>query len=100
MTNHYRLLKLYLLRVYPICEVCGIRRSTDCHHMLYHRMKGRQELDCVQNCSAVCHECHMNGIVNSHKARETHWAKRTEEGYQLREWVDSLQLKSKEYFGG
>ena len=64
--------------------------------MLYHRMKGHPELDCIENCAAVCHECHMEAMVNGYKFQEQHWARRKQYGFDMRGWNDGLKLLTKE----
>ena len=95
----YQSFKSELLQRYPVCECCGFRKATEVHHCLYHRIKGRDELDCIQNCSAVCHHCHMDGKVNSYEYQVKHWEKRRLEGFDMARWLDNLGWYSKEYWG-
>jgi len=89
-------MKVELLRLYPLCEYCGYRPATEAHHVLYHRMKGHPELDCIENCAAVCHECHMDGKVNGWDFQVHHWQKRRRHGLDMAGWNDNLRLRIKE----
>jgi hypothetical protein len=95
MTHQYDLFKAELLHLFPYCEYCNYQPATEAHHVLYHRMKGRPELDCLENCAAVCHECHMDGKVNSWDFQVHHWQKRSRQ-FNMAEWNDNLELKVKE----
>jgi len=50
----YQQFKAELLQQHPICEYCNFRKATEVHHCLFHRRKGVPELDCIENCAAVC----------------------------------------------
>ena len=57
------------------CEFCGDRTSNDyqAHHCLFHRMKGRPELDEDYNLMVVCQKCHK--YANSFEVRKLFWKK-------------------------
>jgi len=94
----YQQFKAELLQQHPICEYCNFRKAAEVHHCLFHRRKGVPELDCIENCSAVCHKCHYEGKVNSREFRQRHWQKRKAECFLMDRWLDQLPLRVKEGF--
>ena len=82
MTEAYLQFKLALLQLYPTCEICGLRQSTEVNHCLYHKHGGI--FDTVENCQAVCVECH-NRFGHSNQNKRRHWMKR-EGQYDMQKW--------------
>lgn len=96
VNDSYRLLKHALLEKYPLCEVCGMRRSEEVNHCLYHKHDGI--FDTIENCQAVCHKCHMEGKAHTRENKLAHWKKRKEEGYKMNEWNETVPGYRKEYW--
>jgi len=87
-TNSYILLKEALIAAYPICEICGVRRSIEVNHCLYHKHGG--VYDDFENCQAVCHECHMTGGAHTRANKLAHWKKRVKEGFDMDGWNETI----------
>ena len=96
VNDSYRLLKHALLAKYPLCEVCGMRRSEEVNHCLYHKHDGI--FDTIENCQAVCHKCHMEGKAHTRENKLAHWKKRKEEGYKMNEWNETVPKTRREYW--
>ena len=79
-----------------VCECCGKpQTSLEAHHTFIHRMKGHPELDCAQNASLVCYDCHyVTGKADSKEFFEDFWDKQSER-YDMQAWAESLPLKVK-----
>lgn len=80
------------------CEICGGRRGLQIHHSLYHRMKGKPELDEEENLELVCSVCHEYANTYSHRR---HFWRRQCKIYgkeTMREWHNDLDLKVKTSF--
>ena len=82
----------------PYCEMCYWRPATDPHHCIIRQMKGHPEYDVLENLEALCHDCHMDGYVDSYEHSQAFWARQVERGYKMQEWKDSLGLKYKEEY--
>ncbi len=80
------------------CEACGCAPWTELHHCLVHKMKGHQELDCVENLMAVCKDCHP--YCNGWNTRVKFWNSQVEFYGLLHmlEWLTNLDLKIKPRF--
>ena len=88
-SNSYILLKEALISKYPYCEICGMRRSIEVNHCMYHKHGGI--FDDFENCQAVCHECHITGRAHWRSTKEAHWKKRVSEGYyDMQAWNESV----------
>lgn len=87
-TNSYILLKEALLAAYPMCEICGVRRSIEVNHCLYHKHGGI--FDTFENCQAVCHHCHLTGKAHTRAAKLAHWRKRKCDGFDMEKWNESV----------
>ena len=75
------------------CEVCGCAPFTELHHCLIHKMKGHEELNCVENLMAVCADCHP--YQNGFKARCRFWRSQVAlyGRERMQEWLGGLGLK-------
>lgn len=62
----YAKLRKELLSQFPACQVCGKRKSTDCHHK---SKRGKNYLN-VETFMAVCRSCHDRIHANPKWARE------------------------------
>lgn len=73
-TPGQRKLRLLEQRGYK-CENCGTETSNiyEAHHCLFHRMKGRPELDEDFNIMLICRACHV--FANSYGFRCLFWEK-------------------------
>ena len=81
-----------------VCELCG-RPATDRHHCLYHRRKGKPELDHPYNLEMLCRECHMDGRVNGYEHRREFWRRQVKRhGQDFLDWHEGLPLKVKAKF--
>jgi len=82
------------------CECCGDRTSNDyqAHHCLFHRMKGRPELDEDYNLQILCGLCHP--FANAYWFRCLFWEKQVERygNYLMVEWYHSIRLPDKPQF--
>ena len=99
--------KAYMLDKYPECEHCldeGVpvpQRSMDVHHWLIHYDKRFWKLlDREENCGCVCRECHSSGVVNGRASRVKHWTRRLGQGFNMIEWYERLDLRTKERYPG
>lgn len=94
----YVLLKQALIATYPMCEVCGVRRSVEVNHCLYHVHKRKFDpvFDSFENCQAVCHECHMSGRAHWRSTKEAHWKKRKGEGFDMLSWNETVPATRRE----
>ena len=79
MNPKYKALKLRLLRLYPMCEVCNAENSTQVDHALYHIHGGIY--DTIENCRSCCSKCNTGygDNANARLSKKAHWAKRCEE---------------------
>ena len=82
-----------------MCEWCGKRVATERHHIFYHRMKSKPELDDERNLLLCCHDCHQSGKVNNRFAREWFWMRQSERYNDMLAWHEGLPLKVKEQWG-
>jgi hypothetical protein len=77
------------------CECCGeLQIILHAHHALYHRMKGKPELDTPMNIALLCESCHAN-ISSDFRYR---FVEKQVERYgrdAFEKWMDSLSLKVK-----
>jgi len=82
------------------CENCGTKTSNDyqAHHCLFHRMKGRPELDDDKNLMLVCQKCHQ--FCNNYKIRCRFWAKQVRRyGIEkMVEWYNGVRVADKPRF--
>jgi hypothetical protein len=47
------------LRIYPVCEICHMRPSFQCHHVTYKRLGYELPIDLVAVCVQCHHEIHV-----------------------------------------
>ena len=84
-----------------MCEVCGINRSVEVGHCLYHKhgkkVAEMKIYDSIENCQSNCHQCNM-GAANSRAVKKAHWAKRVAEGYNMDEWNEKIPKYRREGF--
>jgi hypothetical protein len=82
----------------PFCEICDIAPAVELHHCLWHRMRGRDELDSIFNLQFLCRECHIyaNGFENRRRFWREQCKRYTRE--VMVNWYESLDLKIKENF--
>ena len=82
------------------CENCGDEKSNDyqAHHCLFHRMKGRPELDEDYNLMLVCCECHK--YANAYEFRCLFWSKQVlRYGIAVMvEWYNRVRVADKPRF--
>lgn len=82
------------------CEVCGTEISNDyeAHHCLFHRMKGRPELDEKYNLMVVCKSCH--GFANAYWVRELFWMKQVWRYgiVAMVNWYNRVRVADKPFF--
>ena len=79
MNPKYKALKLRLLRLYPMCEVCNNENMTQVDHALYHIHGGIY--DSMENCRSCCPNCNTGygDNANARLSKKAHWKKRCEE---------------------
>lgn len=78
-----------------MCEACGVRTWTELHHCLVHdNKKLHKALTCEENLMAVCNSCHSH--LNGHEVRYKFALKQIERGYDIKEWYNNLNMKTKE----
>jgi 5-methylcytosine-specific restriction endonuclease McrA len=76
MANKYiqrRILVRYMLETYPMCQRCHVKASEEVHEVKS-RARGGSILE-VENCRAVCHNCHFWITTNPAEALKTGWLK-------------------------
>ena len=82
------------------CENCGVTFTYDnfCerHHCIVKRRKGNAALDEPVNIELVCHNCHTSGRVDSFEHRQEFAMRQMNRGYDVKAWVESLNLKAPE----
>lgn len=100
MKKKYKDLKLKLIALYPVCEVCNDEDSTQIDHALYHVHGGL--FDSVENCRACCPNCNTGygSNANSRKSKKAHWKKRCKElGHDhMNKWNKQVSKYRREYF--
>jgi hypothetical protein len=80
------------------CESCGVRIATELHHCIIRRSKRHPEFDCEQNLELLCKFCHSSPGIDSYSHSCDFWRKQVHRGYDMQAWIDSLGLKSKEFY--
>jgi len=79
------------------CENCGYPTDRynrpERHHCIIRRNKNRPEFDEEINIELVCHRCHTSGIVDSFEHRQEFAMRQINRGYDVKSWVESLNLK-------
>jgi len=96
ISNTYILLKEALLACYPYCEVCGVRRSIEVNHCLYHKHGG--VFDSFENCQAVCTRCHATGRAHTRAKKIRHWNTRVAQGFDMEKWNENIPETRKENY--
>jgi len=101
LKKRYKALKLRLLALYPICEVCGISRASQINHVLYHKHGGI--FDSIENCRSCCPNCNTGygQNANSREAKKKHWLRRCKElgSDHMNEWNSKVSKWRREWFG-
>lgn len=83
------------------CENCSFPftryntpdRHAERHHAIIKRKKGNAALDEEINIELVCHKCHASGIVDSFEHRQEFAMRQINRGYDVKAWIESLNLK-------
>jgi len=82
------------------CEVCGEYHAEfnplERHHCIIRRSKNHPEYDDEINIELVCHTCHQLGVVDSFEHRQWFAMRQCNRGYDVKSWVESLNLKAPE----
>ena len=97
MKPKYKALKLRLLRLYPMCEMCGIRPGKELHHCIEKRRKGHKELDCEINLEVLCHQCHMSGKADTSDHAIEFVNRQIARGHDVLSWYDGLPLITRRF---
>ena len=84
------------------CENCG-RPFTyfnwaERHHAIIRRSKKHPEYDSEENISLICSNCHKLAEIDSYEYSRKFWKKQISRGYDMKKWLDSLNLKAKENY--
>jgi len=80
------------------CELCHARVGTQLHHVLKRRSKRHPEYDHEINLCLICYQCHDTGYVNSRQFKVDWYNRQKIRGYDVDGWLDSLKLKTKEFY--
>lgn len=80
------------------CEICGKPQTVlHAHHCLFHRMKGKPQLDTNYNIQLVCEDCHSS-VANSYENRQEFYERQAlRYGKEFYAWYESLSLKVKKF---
>lgn len=65
----WKRLRDYVIEQHPICEKCGLNKSTEVHHLQYKQIVNVSPHDLM----AVCHECHtdIHFLIKVNKLNQT-----------------------------
>lgn len=82
----------------PFCEVRDCHGpGIHLHHVFFHRMADKPELNVAENAQIVCLHCHDGPALNYEKNQREFWLVQCER-YDMMEWWEHLDLISKERF--
>jgi len=82
------------------CENCGSYHAEfnilERHHCIVKRSKNRPDFDEDINIELLCRSCHASGIMDSFEHRYEFAIRQINRGYDVKAWVESLNLKAPE----